>query len=101
MGDEILKKIDMMISDSSVYNVGHPNFPKNQYEGVRPIQFMRFWGDFRPGDRVDVMFGEDYISFAGSNAEGHFAGINKESEIDNEEEMDQFKNAEGRIWNFV
>lgn len=98
---ELLKKIEMFVDESSVYSTGHPNFPKDQYEGVRPIQFINWWGDFRPGDRVDVMFGADYISFAGTNAEGHFAGIKKESELDDQEEMDQFKNAEGRLWNFV
>ena len=101
MGDEILKKIDMCVGEASVYNVGHPNYPKSEYEGVRPIQFMNWWGDFRPGDRVDVMFAEDYISLAGTNAEGHFAGIKKELEIEDEAEMDEFKSGEGRVWNFV
>jgi len=98
---ELLKKIEMFVDESSVYSTGHPNFPKDQYEGVRPIQFINWWGDFRPGDRVDVMFGEDYVSFAGTNAEGHFAGIKKEVELDNPDEIMEFKNAEGRLWNFV
>ncbi len=99
MGDEILDKIDMFCSEVIAVN----DYPANpsKYEGMRPIQFMNWWGDFRPGDRVDVMFGEDYISFAGTNAEGHFAGIKKEGEIDNAEDMAEFKSAEGRIWNFV
>lgn len=104
MGDEILKKLDLFIDDNnegSVYNVGHPNFPKDEYQGVRPIQFMNWWGNFRPGDRVDVMFGEEFISLAGTNAEGNFAGVKKELEINTPEDMDEFKNAEGRVWNFV
>lgn len=101
---DIEKKLDMFISganEASVYSVGYPNLSKESYDGVRPIQFMKWWGDFRPGDRVDVMFGEDYISIAGTNAEGHFAGVKKEMELEDPEEMDEFKNAEGRIWNFV
>ena len=98
MKDEILKKIDMFTE-----TIGANDYPKNpsKYEGMRPIQFMNWWGDFRPGDRVDVMFGDDYISFAGTNAEGHFAGVKKEADIDNPDEMDEFKSSEGRIWNFV
>ena len=104
MLDTVLKKLDMFIGDSnesSVYNVGYPNYPKESYEGIRPIQFMTWWGDFRPGDRVDVMFGEDYISFAGTNAEGNFAGVKKEFDLEDPEEMDEFKSSEGKIWNFV
>lgn len=70
-------------------------------KGMRPIQFMQWWGDFRPGDRVDVMFGEDYIGLAGTNAEGHFSGVKKEMDIDDPDEMMAFRNMEGRIWNFV
>lgn len=70
-------------------------------EGVRPVQFMTWWGDFRPGDRVDIMFGEDYINIAGTNAEGNFAGVKKEMEIDNADEMQEFIGSEGRVWNFV
>lgn len=104
MVDEILKKLDIFIDDSneaSVYNTGQPNFPKNLYQGTRPIQFMKWWGDFRPGDRVDVSFGEDFISIVGTNSEGNFAGVKKEMEIDNPSEMDEFKSSEGNIWNFV
>jgi hypothetical protein len=90
---DIEKKLDIFLQESRVKG--------EKIEGMRPIQFMNFWGDFRPGDRVDVMFAEDYISFAGTNAEGHFAGVKKEMDIEDPEEMDQFKSAEGRIWNFV
>ncbi len=105
MGDEILKKLDMFIdgdaSEASVYNVGHPNQPTETWKGVRPIQFLHWWGDFRPGDRVDVMFAEDFIQLAGTNAEGYFAGIKKEAEIVDPMEMEEFKGAEGTLWNFV
>lgn len=96
MGEELLKKLDMFIDDVSESRVfgEEPN-------GMRPIQFMRYWGEFRPGDRVDVMFDEDFISLAGTNAEGNFAGIKKELDIENPDEMEEFKNAEGKIWNFV
>jgi hypothetical protein len=99
--DELLKKIDMFVDEASVYSVGFPNSPKGEYKGVRPIQFMKWWGDFRPGDRVDVMFDEDYISLAGTNAEGSFAGVKKEMEIETPEDMEMFKDAEGDLWNFV
>jgi hypothetical protein len=101
MGDEILKKLDIFTTEASVYSVGYPKYSKDRYDGVRPIQFLNWWGNFRPGDRVDVLFAEDYISFAGTNAEGQFAGVKKELEIDNPDEMDEFKSSEGKIWNFV
>jgi hypothetical protein len=69
--------------------------------GIRPIQFMKWWGDFRPGDRVDVDFGEDYITLAGTNAEGNFAGVKKELDMDDDADMMDFISAEGNIWNFV
>lgn len=99
MGREILDRIDMFISETVAAN----DYPQNpsKYQGARPIQFMHWWGEFRPGDRVDVMFGEDYISFAGTNSEGSFAGVKKEMELEDPDEMDNFKSAEGRIWNFV
>ena len=99
MSDELLRKLDIFISET----VGANDYPDNpsKYKGMRPIQFMNWWGDFRPGDRVDCMFGEDYISLAGTNAEGHFAGIKKEDDIEDSDEIEQFKSAEGRIWNFV
>jgi hypothetical protein len=94
---EILDKIELFTETIAANK--YPDNP-SKYEGMRPIQFMTWWGDFRPGDRVDVMFGEDYISFAGTNAEGHFAGIKKEADIEGDE-VDMFKSAEGRVWNFV
>lgn len=93
MGDEILKKLDVFIQESRVKG--------ETIEGTRPIQFMQWWGDFRPGDRMDVMFDEEFISIAGTNAEGNFAGIKKEAMIEDPTEMEEFKSAEGRIWNFV
>jgi hypothetical protein len=97
MGDEILKKLDMFLDD----DISESRVVGKEAKGMRPIQFMRFWGDFRPGDRVDVLFAEDFISLAGTNAEGHFAGIKKELDIEKPEEMEEFKSAEGKIWNFV
>jgi len=46
MGDEILKKIEMFTE-----TIGANDYPDNpsKYEGMRPIQFMNWWGDFRPG----------------------------------------------------
>ena len=90
--EELLKKIDMF-TESRVKG--------EEIVGMRPIQFMKWWGDFRPGDRVDIMFDEEYIALAGTNAEGHFAGIKKELDISDPAEMDEFRNAEGNIWNFV
>lgn len=97
MGDELLKKLDIFLDD----DVSESRVYGEEAKGMRPIQFMRWWGDFRPGDRVDVMFGEDYISLAGTNAEGHFAGVKKEMDIEKEDEIEEFKSAEGKVWNFV
>jgi len=98
MGEELLKKLDMFIDEDNIseFKVG-----TGEVKGMRPIQFMKYWNDFRPGDRVDVFFGEDYISLAGTNAEGHFAGIKKELDLEKSDEMEEFKDAEGNIWNFV
>lgn len=95
MMGEILRKLDMFLDTSESRVVGEDP------TGMRPIQFMKFWGDFRPGDRVDVMFGEDYISLACTNAEGHFAGVKKELDLDKADDIEEFKGAEGNIWNFV
>ena len=78
MGDELLKKLDMFLDD----DVSESRVVGAEVKGMRPIQFMKWWGDFRPGDRVDVMFAEDYIALAGTNAEGHFAGVKKELDIE-------------------
>jgi hypothetical protein len=91
--EDLLKKLDMFISETYIKG--------EDVKGVRPIQFLNWWGDFRPGDRVDVMFGEDYISLAGTNAEGNFAGIKKEMEIDEPADIDEFKSIQGRVWTFV
>ena len=91
---ELLEKLELFSETRT--NKNDPNV-----SGVRPIQFMTWWGDFRPGDRVDVMFGEDYISLAGTNAEGHFAGVKKELDLEDPADMDEFKSSEGRVWNFV
>ena len=92
MSKELLKKLDMFIESRVI---------GDEPTGMRPIQFLKWWNGFRPGDRVDVDFGEDYINMAGTNAEGNFAGIKKEFDLDNEEEIEEFKNSEGNIWFFV
>lgn len=98
MGEELLRKLDMFLDDK---NTSESRVYREEATGMRPIQFLRWWGDFRPGDRVDVMFGEEFISLAGTNAEGHFAGVKKEMDIEDEKEMKEFKEAEGNIWSFV
>jgi hypothetical protein len=92
---ELMEKLELF----SETRVG----PKGDQESmvVRPIQFMKWWGDFRPGDRVDVDFGEDYIALAGTNAEGHFAGVKKNWILKMKLSMMEFISAEGNIWNFV
>lgn len=90
---DILEKLDMFSNESRVYG--------EEPTGMRPIQFMKWFGKFRPGDRVDAYFGEDYINFAGTNANGDFAGVSKESDIDDPDEVLAFKAEEGNIWNFV
>lgn len=98
---EILKKLDKFLSET----VFAADFPKHadKYEGHRPIQFMRFWMNYRPGDRINVNFMEDGIELFGTNSEGQFAGskLEKEYFISDPEEMDAFKMGEGEIWNFV
>lgn len=91
---ELLEKLELF----SETRVGPKGVKVN---GIRPIQFMKWWGEFRPGDRVDVDFGEDYIALAGTNAEGHFAGVKKDLDIEDPMEMDAFIASEGDIWNFV
>jgi len=93
MGDELLKKLDMFVSETYVKG--------DMVDGTRPIQFLNWWGDFRPGDRVEALFGDDYISLAGTNAEGHFAGVKKEMELEDSDEIDEFKAGQGQVWNFV
>lgn len=90
----LLEKLDLF-TETRVGSKGTP------VDGTRPIQFMKWFGDFRPGDRMDVYFGEDYISIAGTNAEGNFAGVKKEMEIDDPMEVEDFVSSEGDVWNFV
>jgi hypothetical protein len=91
-------KIDKLLSETVA--VGNS---KEKYMGHRPIQIMRFWKNYRPGDRLNVNFGEDGIEIFGTNSEGQFAGSKAEKEmyIDLPVDMDDFRRAEGDIWNFV
>jgi len=75
----------------------------SNFVGHRPIQIMKWWNNYRPGDRLNVDFSEDSISIFGTNSEGQFAGSKAEKEmfIDDPAEMDAFKDASGDIWNFV
>lgn len=94
---DITEKLDLFTET----RVGPKGVGVPASSGTRPIQFMKWFGDFRPGDRMDVFFGEDYISIAGTNAEGYFAGVKKEMEIDDPMEVNNFIGSEGDIWNFV
>jgi len=97
----VTDKIDKLLNEVDFAN----DFPRNpeKYTGHRPIQFMKFWQNYRPGDRVNVNFLDDGIELFGTNAEGQFAGSKAEKElyIDDPMEVDDFKSAEGDIWNFV
>lgn len=97
----VVDKIDKFLDET----VSAVDFPLNtsKYKGHRPIQIMKFWGQYRPGDRLNVNFLDDGIEIFGTNAEGQFAGSKAEKEmfIDDPMEMDEFKSAEGNIWNFV
>lgn len=94
-----LNKIDRFLNESDFA----ADFPSNtsKYMGRRPIQFMKWWKNFRPGDRMDVMFSEDVIEIKGTNAEGQFAGVKKGYMITDPMELETFKGSEGDIWNFV
>ena len=101
MKRSVVEKIDSILSevDTAV------DFPKNmeKYKGHRPIQFMKFWQNYRPGDRMNVNFLDDGIEIFGPNAEGQFAGAKAEKDlfITDPMEIDNFKSSEGDIWNFV
>lgn len=97
----VTDKIDKFLKESDFA----ADFPQNvsKYKGHRPIQFMKWFGNYRPGDRINVNFGEDFIEMFGTNSEGQFAGAKAEKEmvIEDPDEMDMFKGSEGDIWNFV
>lgn len=101
----ILDHIDRFLNETVTAN----DFPKdmqyplqqNKYTGEKAIQFMRWWGAFRPGDRVNVTFDDDTIYLYGTNSEGQFAGIKKEMLLDNMDDIEAFKQDEGYYWNFV
>lgn len=101
MKKSVVDKIDSILSevDSAV------DYPMNleKYKGHRPIQIMKFWQNYRPGDRLNVNFLDDGIEIFGCNAEGQFAGAKAEKDlfITDPAEMDAFKSSEGDIWNFV
>ena len=97
MGDEILKKLDIFLDN----DVSESRVVDKEVKGMRPIQFMRFWKDFRPGDRCDVEITNDYINIVGTNANGNFSGISKEFTIEDENEIEEFKNIRRKIWNFI
>lgn len=96
-----LDKINKFLKESDFA----AKFPQNtsKYKGHRPVQFMKWWENYRPGDRVNINFGEEGIEIFGTNSEGQFAGSKAEKEfyIEDPEEMDMFKSSEGDIWNFV
>ena len=103
MKKDITDKIDGFLNETITAN----DFPSpdshNKYQGHRPIQFMKFWQNYRPGDRVNVNFLDDGIEIFGTNAEGQFAGSKAEKEyfIEEPTEIDYFKSAEGDLWNYV
>lgn len=96
---KVTDKIDQFLKESDFA----AKFPNNQskYKGIRPAQFLQWWNNFRPGDRVDIEFGDGYISIVGTNAEGQFAGVKKDYTIEDDFEAQDFKAAEGRLWFFV
>lgn len=97
----VTDKIEKFLKET-VYANDFPRHPE-KYTGHRPIQFMKWFQNYRPGDRVNVNFLDDSIEIFGTNAEGQFAGSKAEKEmfIDDPMEVDDFKSSEGDIWNFV
>jgi len=91
---DLIKKMELFTETRGV------NDP-NQYSGFRPIQFIQFWNEFRPGDRVDVLFGDGFITMDKAGAGGYFAGVEKEYDIEDPDEVDAFISMEGQVWNFV
>jgi hypothetical protein len=100
MKKDITKKIDGFLEEEVRVNT-YLN-PEELYKDHRPIQFMRWWGNYRPGDRINVNFFDDSIELFGTNSEGQFAGskYSKELVIDDPDAMEEFKSAEGYIWDF-
>lgn len=96
----VVTKIDSFLAETVV--VGDGRVASN-FVGHRPIQIMKWWANYRPGDRLNVNFNEDGIEIFGTNAEGNFAGAKAEKEmfIDDPAEMEAFKKSMGDIWNFV
>jgi len=99
MRDKLLEKMDMYISETHSAFVYPMNTDK--YKGRKPIEFYQWFGEFRPGGRADVYFGDDFINIVGTNAEGNFAGVKDQMKITDPDEMIKFKSAEGKIWFFV
>lgn len=83
---DILNKINTFLNEDEV--------------GTKPIQFLKWWNDFRPGDRCDVQFGNDYTTIVGTNANGNFTGVTKEVELDNKKDMEKFKSLERDVWDY-
>lgn len=94
MDKDIVKKMELF---TETVGINDPNM----FKGFRPIQFIQFWNEFRPGDRVDVLFGDDFISFDKAGAGGYFAGIEKEDVIEDPEEIEMFIAKQGQVWIFV
>jgi hypothetical protein len=85
---DLMKKLDLFTSINE------------EEVGTRPIQFMKFWNGFRPGDRCDVEMGEDYVSIVGTNANGSFAGVKKEFDLEDETDVQDFKSLERDVWDY-
>lgn len=93
MEEKILEKIDIFLTNETrIYG--------EDVKGRRPIQFMKWWRIFRPGDRVDAVFGDGFINLLGTNANGSFAGVKKAMKIETDSEIEEFKAMERDIWNF-
>jgi hypothetical protein len=98
MKKSVVDKIDSILKETTARGLS-----KKPIVGHRPIQIMKWWGNYRPGDRLNVDFAEDGISIFGTNSEGQFAGSKAEKEmyIEDPAEMESFRRSEGDIWNCV
>lgn len=99
-----LEKIDKFLNE--VHTAKKYPYNTDKYTGERAIQFLKWWNysdiiGFVPGDSVRAIFGEEEIELVGAPGGGHFAGADKVIVIDDPDEMDSFKSAEGNIWMFV
>lgn len=97
---DLTEKINELLQEThSAYNYNDPR-GADKFTGYRPIQFRKWWMNFKPGDRCDVRFGINGVNIKHAAAGGYFSGIKKEADF-YDEDADIFKSLEGDAWQFI